>query len=267
MKTIKLFLCLVVMASGFTPYAQLKINGKETFTNNTARQKNLQLKQASDNIKKASIPKMKTPVEVQLDLALQMKKIKEQCPYLQSQRPTLHLEGERISNSLVDLEWETTNGWNNRTFTLERSLGDSFHFETITQVEARSIAAVKDRYQNGDDNTFNKFSYYRVKLLLKDGNYLFSNIATVDGYVKAHQFLYPNPAVSGVTVSIFTETPGQTMISLYDAAGKMVNCLSTTLVAGNNNKQVDLNLLSNGFYTVKITLPDKSEKTLRLVKQ
>jgi hypothetical protein len=266
MKTKKLFLCLVVLASSSSLHAQLKTAAGHAMVINPVS-KTGGVKKASDNIKKAAIPSIKMPASVRLDLAAQMKKIKEQCPYLQSQKATLHLDGERTSTSFVRLEWETTNGWNNSLFNLERSLGDTFHFETVDDVHARSIAGVKDRYGHGDVNEYNKVSYYRVKLLLKNGSSIFSNIAPVKGYEKSEQFLYPNPAASETIVYVLTETAGSATISINDATGKLVSTRPVTIVVGRNTERLDLSLLTSGFYTVNIVLPDRTEKTLRLVKQ
>ena len=263
MKTLKIFLVLVSLGYSFILQAQ---QGGEMISP-AAGSQIFKIKQASDNIIQASVPKIKMPTMVQLDLAAQMRKIKEQCPYLVAQKPTLELEGERNSNNLVQLEWKTTNGWNNREFMLERSLDDTFHFETVSFVWAKQVAGVKDVYQKPDDNSHRKISFYRVRLETRDGHFLYSNIAAVNGYVIQDARLYPNPASGLVNLSITAETGGDATITVFNAAGKMVIRQAGLVTTGMNNREMNLSQLAAGLYTVKIIMPDKTEKTLQVIRQ
>jgi hypothetical protein len=267
MKTVKQLVLLAVLTYTGSLHAQQAAELTNTKLNLPFAQPVPKLKQASDFVKKAAIPGIKKPTPVHLDLVAQLKKIQEQCPYLRKEKATLKLEGERTDNSSVKLEWETTNGWNNHAFTLQRSLGDTFHFETINSVWAKPIAGIKDLYRQPDENGYNKTSYYRVQLQLRDGKSLYSNIAAVKGYQVNLLNLFPNPVADRVTISVFSEKDGLATISTFDASGKIAVQQTEILQAGLNKREMNIFPLAAGVYTVKVLLPDHTQQVARLVKQ
>lgn len=267
MKTWKKLLLLALLGCSVNLHAQLLVKTKKPANQLPFGQPAPTLRQASDIITKASIPNMKMPFVVQLNLADQMQAVRDQCPFLLNKEPTLHLDGERSTTASVKLEWETTNGWNNQSFTIERSLGDSFHFETVNAVWAKQIAGVRDWYHQPDDNDFKKLSYYRIRLQLRDGNIRYSNIAAVKGYEADQVKLFPNPGIGPVTLTIYSDEAGDAVISTYDATGKLATRQSVLLEAGYNTREMKVSNLAAGFYAVKVSMPDKNQKTVRLIRQ
>ena len=267
MKTWKIFFLLVLVGYGGNLNAQLLVNSRRPANKLPFGQPLPALRQASGLIVKASIPKIKTPFVVTLDMEEQMQKAKDQCPFLQDGEPGLHLEGERSTNTLVKLDWETTNGRNSQHFVLQRSLGDTFHFETVRSVWAKQIAGFKDSYHQPDENDYNKVSYYRVRLQLADGSLRYSNIAAVKGYQVDELKLFPNPAVGRVGLTLYSDQAGIAIIRLYDATGKLVSQQSKTVAAGLNNGELNVARLAGGYYRVRVEMPDKAEKTANLIRQ
>jgi hypothetical protein len=267
MKTWKKLLLLVLLGGSVNLQAQLSVRTKKPVNRLPFGQTAPTLRQASDFITKASIPKIQAPFVVQLNLADQMQAVRDQCPLLLKKEPTLHLDGERSTIASVKLEWETTNGWNNQSFTIERSLSDSFHFETVNSVWAKQIAGVRDWYHQPDDNDFKKLSYYRIRLQLHDGTTRYSNIAPVEGYEADQVKLFPNPGVGPVMLTLYSDEAGDAVISTYDATGKLVTRQTVLLEAGYNTREMKVSNLAAGFYAVKVLMPDKNQKTVRLIRQ
>lgn len=267
MKTRNTIFLLVLLGCAGYLQAQTFFVSKSTASKLPFGQSLLRFRQAADLITRAAIPDMKKPFVVHFDLAAQLQAAKDQCPYLLAQQPTLHLEGERSTNTSVKLDWETTNGWNNQTFVIQRSLGDSFHFETVNSVWAKPIAGIRDFYHQPDDNDFKKLSYYRIRLQLRDGGTQYSNIALVKGYQVDQLKLFPNPSAGRVLLMLNSDKDGEAVINTYDATGKLAIRQTVTLVEGFNSRELKVSNLTSGFYTVNVSMPDKTVQTVRFVRQ
>jgi hypothetical protein len=223
---------------------------------------------ASSRIKLVTVNNhQKIPKMVELDPAGQLTKIKNECPLLKKGKPTLELEGNRITHETANLEWKATNGANNLGFDVERSLEDTFHFERVNYVWAKNIAGLKDIYKLSDDNNYSKLSYYRLRLVLRTGEILYSNIAKVGGYDKDGLLLFPNPASNFVRLSVLANIEGAGQLKIYDAGGKMVWQQSSTWKEGMNTETISLDKLPPGTYTILINRMDQQSRTARFVKQ
>ena len=214
-------------------------------------------------------PQIKTisnkPAMPQFNIAKNMADAKQKCPLLKFD-PTLQLEGERNSNEKVGLKWETANGFDNRAFDVERSLGDTMNFEKINFVWAKERNAIKNKYLLPDNNDYNESSYYRIKLLLIDGRFIYSNIAAVKGYDKSLFTFYPNPAFNSLTINFSSQENGSATIYVYDASGKRVQQQSTFLTRGYGIMEIDVTKFPGGLYTIKMIMPDKQIKTGKFLK-
>lgn len=209
--------------------------------------------------------KPNTPTPVSFDIAKNIDEGKLECPLLES-TPTLELDGERNNNEEVGLKWITTNGFDNLAFDVQRSFGDTMHFEKVNFVWAHERHGIKDKYFLPDDNNFNEVSYYRLKLQLNDGRFIYSNIAPVKGYNSFLFALYPNPASHFLRMNISSKEQGNAGITIYNAAGKMVLQQSSFIPKGFDLKEIDISKFSSGFYSVKLVLPDKQIRTGKFVK-
>jgi len=118
----------------------------------------------------------------------------------------------------VTLQWKTDNEINTDNFEIEYS-ANGISFEKIATVKAKNNAF--NEYTASDNRllTADKL-YYRLKMLDKDGRYVYSPIAMInnrnnDDIVR----VYPNPADGHFTVS---SAAGLKEISLTDLSGKWV---------------------------------------------
>ena len=233
----------------------------------------LQLKE-SLQFHRVTPPTLKIPAKITapkkvsvggFDLAKNMEIAKQQCPLLKY-RPTLQLHGERLDNEKVGLKWETTNGFDNWAFDVTRSLGDTMHFEKINFVWADERISIKEKYLLPDDNNYNEVSYYRLKLLLNDGRFVYSNIAAVKGYENFLFALYPNPALHKLTIHLSTKQNGNAGMCVYDASGKLIQQQSSFVTQGNAVSEIDVSGFLPGSYTIKMVLPDKQIRTGKFIK-
>jgi hypothetical protein len=192
--------------------------------------------------------------------AIEVAKLK--CPFLTA-RSTLFLNGERSSNEQVGLQWKTKNTFYSNAFEVERSLGDTMHFEKVNFLWAKGNN-IKEKYQLPDNNDYHQSSYYRIKMILTDGTFTYSNIAKVKGYEDF--FLYPNPSSSQFRIIVSSNTFGTGKIALVDASGKTVQQSNFTVTEGSNQKDVDIATLPTGVYMVMVTMPGNQLRLKKLVK-
>lgn len=208
----------------------------------------------------------KLPV-VSINLAAQVDELEMLCPFLDNVTSYLRLDGARKNDEIVGLKWETRNIFRNWGFYVERSLGDSNHFETVHFVWATSESGVKEKYQLPDNNNYDEPSFYRLRLLIMGDHYVYSNIAEVKGYSKELFTLFPNPASNNLKMNLTTKAAGMATITLYDVNGKTVQHNSTSVMKGQNVKSIDISKLPPGTFVVKMLMPDHSSRTGKFIKR
>ena len=211
----------VIMAFLWTPcaFAQLTIiKDKEGHSKIALKLPDSKIIPASSLVKMVSLgTPFNKPKVVHLDLEAQYQQLTEQCLFQQAEKFSLHLTGERHNNELVGLELKTTNGIDKYQFVVERSLADTVHFEVINEVWAKSISGFKDTYRLPDGNSYDDISYYRLRLVLRSGGYIYSNIAAVKGYDNRSFFAFPNPALNTVTINFLAKQQGAAILKVFEA--------------------------------------------------
>ena len=187
------------------------------------------------------------------------------CPLLNA-RSTILLQGERKNDAEVGLEWKTTNTYlNSGSFDVERSFGDTMHFEKVNFVWAKG-SRIKEKYTLPDNNDYNEISYYRIKMFLTDGSFRYSNIAPVKGYDKFLFSIYPNPSATQASLIVSSRVGGRSKISITDGEGKTVQQYYSSVAEGYNQKKLDVSRLPAGVYMLTVVLPDKQLRVKKIVK-
>ncbi len=154
-----------------------------------------------------------------------------------------------MQNCQAVLSWEVVKSDNFKQFVVERSI-DGSKFEAIGNV---AYAQAISSYTYADKNTVNGKSFYRLRLVDRDGMFSYSSTVNVNSDCKTQRIeVYP------------TKTAGTVYISLpagYEGAGIEVIALTgqSVKVAGSGNtkepglRQIQLDGLAQGTYLVKVT--------------
>ncbi|MGB3077484.1 MAG: T9SS type A sorting domain-containing protein [Saprospiraceae bacterium] len=124
-------------------------------------------------------------------------------------------------NNTSELDWTTTDEFNNRGFEIQRSI-DGKDFEKIGWVDAISLQTSVNAYQFIDLFTKKGTNYYRLKQMDWDGHFDFSPIRSV--IINDSNFsveVMPNPAKEYFNITIRTQE-SFSEISLIDLTGKVV---------------------------------------------
>ncbi len=102
-------------------------------------------------------------------------------------------------NNKVKLLWSTENEINTRNFEVERST-DGTIFAAIGNVNAKN-AAGKNEYSLVDNNPVNGVSFYRLKIVDRDGSFKYSNVISVNIKKQTELKLFPNPVRDNLFVT------------------------------------------------------------------
>lgn len=190
------------------------------------------------------------------------------CAYFKKFKPTLVLKAERATDVASNLGWETKYAFYATSFDVERSLGDSLHFETVNFAPVSKATSFKVNYHLPDYNDYSGLSFYRIKQRNGDSGFVYSNIVAVNGIQRVPFKVYPIPATNRVWINITPKQSGKLSITVYDLSGKII-LQQSAACTGNSatEKSIDISKLASGLYQVHILMPDKATITGKFIKQ
>ncbi len=210
-------------------------------------------------LKLPTVQQPKKPKIAGFNLESKLQEAKLLCPLLQY-IPAIQLEGERSNNEVIGLKWETINGFDNSAFEVERSLGDTLHFQKVNFVWATEKSKRRDTYSLSDNNNYEEVSYYRLRLLLNNGKSIYSNTAAIKGYDDARFSVYPSPATTKLMINFSTRQQGNASLSIYDASGRIVKQQTFFSTKGNMFQEINVANLASGLFTIKLVMPHQKAR-------
>jgi PKD repeat protein len=92
--------------------------------------------------------------------------------------------GKRTNPEMVELQWQTASEKNADRFEVERTLDWNAPFETVGTVAAFGNTLLQQRYLFTNANAHPYHSFYRLKMIDKDGKFEYSNSISIAGYNK-----------------------------------------------------------------------------------
>jgi hypothetical protein len=173
-----------------------------------------------------------------------------------------------INNDAVKVEWVTSLEINNDYFTIERST-NGINFEMIGKVDGAGNSTKALAYSFMDVNPMEGISYYRLKQTDYDGQFSYSNIATVTIGSNGTITLFPNPANDVVNINL-NNLSSEAHLKIYDEFGKLVFAQTYAKGAPHATNTITLNLkdmLANGVYFVDINSNGTNFKQKLIVSQ
>ncbi len=162
----------------------------------------------------------------------------------------------RKDNDAV-LNWQVANqDATSSHFDVERGFTGT-DFKSIGRVDVNLNSGATATYSFNDVNIAaaksNGLIFYRLKMVDKDGKFTYSPVKSVRLTSKGFGVnLYPNPAKGFSNLSIELSNPSQIVLSITDAAGRIVQNIEFTGFKGLNQKRIDLSKLAGGSYMIKV---------------
>jgi hypothetical protein len=169
-----------------------------------------------------------------------------------------------------ELNWTTSCEINCAGYDIERSL-DGNRFSKIGYVNSKSIGgncSTTLQYSFQDNKPLMGTNYYRLKQMDIDGNYKYSNIATVKFDAATSFFIqsvFPNPAVGFSDINLLSKFSGNGTVVLFDEAGRKINQFTVYLNTGENSIHIYTGDLSKGVYIVSVSLSNGAVVSTKLI--
>ena len=185
----------------------------------------------------------------------------------------VHFDGI-LDKEGVSLTWETASELNNAGFEVQRATSERPDFITIGFVEGAGNATSTQQYRFYDDvlpSEANVLSY-RLKQIDFDGTIHYSEIIEVNPPVPTQVALnpnYPNPFNPTTTLSFDLPQEGQVRLSIYDAAGRLVETLIDEVRSSGRHTVTfrATSTLASGIYIYQLNTPMRTlEGTMMLLK-
>lgn len=158
-----------------------------------------------------------------------------------------------VANFTANLSWITYNEINFATTSVEKSYTGR-DFVAIGSVVGKGANAVNEySFTDGSLEAHRSKVYYRLKLVDKDGKYIYSNVLVLNYHgIDEVLTVSPNPAKDYIVVSVFANKEGKTTLRLVDVVGKTVLSQAANLYKGANKIMVNqLRRLQKGLYLVQ----------------
>lgn len=157
----------------------------------------------------------------------------------------------------VSIDWTTLSELDNDYFVLERS-ADGINYEALQIIDGAGNSNESLVYETSDFRPLTGLSYYRLKQVDANGEFLYSEVRSVLVENKPELLsVFPNPAAELITVSFYASQKEDFTLELIDATGRIVYSNSITAEKGINSTDLDLSRFNQGVYFVSLT--NKSE--------
>jgi len=165
------------------------------------------------------------------------------------------------NNCNANLVWKTATESNSDRFEIEVSTGNNSTYTVAAAVSAAGSSSSTKIYQFGYPMQPGETYYFRIKMIDKNGSFVYSNILSANcskgngGIVIA-----PNPATDKFMIRGMEN--GKNTILIYGADGQLVKTQTSTT----NNSSVNIAYLAPGMYTVKVTSETGNTVVQKLIK-
>ena len=167
----------------------------------------------------------------------------------------IHFNAYRVTYSLVDLVWTTSRETNNAVFEIERMYDNETEFTKIATVNTKAPggnSTTRLDYFYEDNNSYDGWTYYRIKVVSISGRYLYTDVREVGPLIKVT--VYPNPNFGDFKVDIRgIKVP--LIMQIFDTWGQVVRTQEIV-----NNGQVHITDMPKGTYFLKLTYKETKKE-------
>jgi predicted esterase len=171
----------------------------------------------------------------------------------------------KAEGNINKLTWTTENESFADHFEPEKSVnGKTF----VAMGKIMSSAELSHTYSFADETPAPPITYYRLKLVGKKGEFVYSGIISVDRTSHASVVSsYPSPAHSSVVLQVDGADNGRLTIKLYNTLGKAIMQLNNSKDKNSYTTNLDIQHLPAGIYFAEIRLEEKLVGVQKIVKQ
>ena len=170
----------------------------------------------------------------------------------------ISFSAQKTTDGKIKLQWLTDDEINTADFVIEKST-DGTAFDAIGSVTAKGSSTNNYDFTALPSN--NTITYYRLKMVDKDGRFTYSNSLRLNNTPPGAVALsvFPNPAKNAITISGLA---GNGQIRLLDTKGKLLRLVNTTA----QTLTLDISKYPQGLFVLQYT-NGKQTVSQKLVKQ
>jgi len=157
------------------------------------------------------------------------------------------------------LSWETSNELNSKSFVVEKSL-DGRSYSSIGEISAAGYSTASKAYTLTDYNVKANISYYRLRMVDKDGSFAYSNIVVLKQEATVGTIsLFPSPATDFTIVSISTTEAENITLRMVNKEGKVLLTRNEKVASGTTNIRLgQLDQYAAGTYYLQVVQANKT---------
>lgn len=130
------------------------------------------------------------------------------------------LSGKEV-NGVVHLNWVALQDADTREYIVERSSGNG-QYTAIGKVNSRQSGS-RSIYAFTDEAPLPGLNYYRLRIVGKDNNTIYSNIASVKIATVNAITLYPNPVKQVLNITLLAKQQENYRLSLFSSTGQVMH--------------------------------------------
>ncbi|WP_462255475.1 M1 family aminopeptidase [Ferruginibacter sp.] len=165
-------------------------------------------------------------------------------------------------NNKANLNWNINNSHEYSSFEIERS-ADGVSFEKLSTIKAIDNPN-RIEFSYVDFNILNGTGYYRIKVVQKDGSFIYSKTINIENKADYYYTITPNPAKSYIVIT-GSGVKGNADIIIHDATGRVVKKIMNQSFTNNNNLKISVEDLGVGNYFVEIQKANAETYTRQIV--
>ena len=158
------------------------------------------------------------------------------------------------------LYWTTANEENINSFEIESGSDGNADWRPLEAIPSMAAGANGYSYTFTDHTHTNGDRYYRLKIIDRDGRYIYSKVLFIGSGQTATISVTPTLVDQSMNVNLPTSDPAR--VSIYNVSGRLVKTLS----AGTEAFNIDVSGLKRGEYFLSVT-QEKNFHTTKFFKQ
>ncbi len=167
----------------------------------------------------------------------------------------------------VIINWKTAQEMNASHFEVQRSESGT-RWTSIGTVQAAGNSNTDQSYTFTDNAPLSNGAVYRIAEFDIDGRVQYTSIIRIECGKEDTWRVWPNPVQEQLFVNIGVTAGSPAIIRIMDSKGALVRQQRNTLLAGNNQLNVDMRKLPPGTYHVVVEWENgQTRKSVKVVKQ
>jgi Secretion system C-terminal sorting domain len=150
-------------------------------------------------------------------------------------------------NQEVILNWRTENEENINSFEIESGRNGNSDWQALGKIPSMAADAGGYSYTFTDHTKMDGDRYYRLKIIDRDGKYVYSKVLFIGSGQTGALSITPTLVNSSINVSL--PAPGPSQVSIFNTYGQLVK----TLIAGTEVFDIDVSALRRGEYFLSVS--------------